>query len=548
MLASLHIKNFTIIDNLDIEFKNGMTVLTGETGAGKSIILDGLNLVLGERVTNNPIKPERERCEIAASFNINNLTQAKNWLINSELDDQNECIIRRTFNQNGKSTLTINGTPCTQQMVREFATLLLNIHGQHNQQNLLKREGQSELLDNYAKLNELKNTIKYIYHNLTKTTQELLNLTTHNQTIEQQTDFIKYQLAELDELNLQKTELDDLHTKYKQLNSAEEILQTCSDIIESSNTQNLITLQTKLNQFSDISPELKESNELLNSAIINLEELENLLNNYLSSADLDPSEQQKIETRLNKIHDIARKHKINPEELFNFTETLQNKLISLTNSEQKQQELSKKIEELKKDYLIHANDLTKKRTIAAKKLEKEITSQLKNLNMQHSLFEIAIFPNPEQKFSATGLEQIEFRISTNPGQPILPLNKIASGGELSRISLAIQVITATKDQTPTLIFDEVDSGVGGKTAEVVGNLLQSLGDKTQVISITHLSQIAAKAHNHFQVTKTVANNQTITTIKPLSQQERIQEIARMLGGINITEQTIAHATEMLSKS
>jgi DNA repair protein RecN (Recombination protein N) len=540
MLTNLVIKDFTIIDHLDINLQPKMTVLTGETGAGKSIIIDTLEIALGAR--------SKEPGDITASFNIENNVAAKNWLQNQELANDDECIIRRTINIDGRSRSTINGIPCPQQLTRELGSLLVNIHGQHEHQALLKRDLQRDLLDDFANHKQLCNEVKNIYLDWQKTNTKLTELQTLTNNQQSQTDLLNYQIKELDELALEQDELENLHQEHKQLVNAEELLANCNSALNIITENNLANAQNALTNIKDIDSKINTAHELLNTASIQAQEAAYELQHYLDKVNLNPEHLASVEQRLNTIHNLARKHHVQPEQLFDLHKNLATQLQQLTNAAENAKKITEKLQTLTTNYQTTANKLTTSRKQAAQKLCLAITEQMQQLNMPHGKFDILFTPNKNNNFSASGLEQLEFLVSTNPGQAPQALNKVASGGELSRISLAIQVITASQAITPTLIFDEVDVGIGGKTAEIVGQLLQKLGNTTQVICVTHLSQVAAQGHHHLQVNKQTSKTSTTAEIKTLDQESKITEIARMLGGIKITEQTLAHAKEMCENS
>ena len=536
MLTNLVIKDFTIIDHLDINLQPKMTVLTGETGAGKSIIIDTLEIALGAR--------SKEHCDITASFNIENNVAAKNWLQNQDLSNDDECIIRRIININGRSRSSINSTPYPQQLTRELGSLLVNIHGQHEHQALLKRDSQRDLLDNFANHQQLCSEVKNIYLDWQKTNNKLTELQKLTSNQQAQTDLLNYQIKELDELTLEENELEDLHQEHKQLVNAEQLLANCNSALNIITENNLVNAQNALTNIKDIDTKINTAHELLNNATIQAQEAAYELQHYLDKVNLNPERLASVEQRLNTIHNLARKHHVQPEQLFDLHKDLSTQLQQITNAAEDVKKITENLQTLTTKYQTTANKLTTSRKQAAEKLCEKITQQMQQLNMPYGKFEILFIPNKNNNFSATGLEQIEFLVTINPGQPLQPLTKVASGGELSRISLAIQVITASTAITPTLIFDEVDVGIGGKTAEIVGQLLQTLGNTTQIICVTHLPQVAAQGHHHLQVTKQTSKTTTTAQIKTLEHDSRIKEIARMLGGIKITAQTLAHAKEM----
>ncbi|MCK4869692.1 MAG: DNA repair protein RecN [Gammaproteobacteria bacterium] len=545
MITHLSIKNFTIIDTLDIDFNKGMTVLTGETGAGKSITIDTLELALGARADSKIVRPNTKRCDITATFNLASIPQAQTWLNQHDLDSDNECIIRRTISNDGRSRSTINGVPCPLQLTRELGELLVNIHGQHEHQKLLKRDSQRELLDNFAAHNKLCVEVKTIFSKWQSANNELVQLT--KLATDNDIDLLKYQISELEELNLATDEIDKLYNEHKQLSNSEQLLANCNRALELITSGSLNSAQNELMQFKDINQQILSAHELINNAIIQAEEAEHELRDYLNNADLNPERLLTVETRLNKVNDIARKHRIKEEEIFTLQNNLTEKLQQITGATEREETLQIQIAALAENYKNAAQKLTTSRKKSASKLAKEISVQMQHLNMSGK-FEAQITPTKNATFSAGGLEHIEFLVSTNPGMPPQPLTKVASGGELSRISLAIQVITAQKDTAPTLIFDEVDVGIGGKTADVVGQLLHKLGATAQIFCVTHLPQVAAQGDHHLQVTKSSANNATATRINQLDKKERIEEVARMLGGVQITAKTRAHAQELLENN
>jgi len=547
MLIHLSIKNFTIIENLNIDLQPGMVVLSGETGAGKSIIVDSLKLVLGSRADNKMIKHGCERCEITAVFDLQNVSEAKHWLndrgINNE-DNENECIINRIISIDGRSRSIINGILCLQQLTRELGSMLINIHGQHEYQTISKRDQQRNMLDIFAKHESLLNQVKQIYLTWQQANAKLVQLQQLTKNHDSQVELLNYQIKELDELALQENELEDLHQEYKRLINAEQLLKDCNVVLNIINENNLSIAHNKLIGIKEIDSKIDATCELLNSAIIQIEEVDLELRHYLDKVNLDSERLQWVEQRLSTIHDLARKHHVKPEEICNLHKNLILQLQRLNDSENDLKETLQHVEKLTLDYKEAANKLTVSREQAAQKLSHQVTKQMQQLNMPQGKFAIHLASLKDGGFSGKGLEQVEFQVTTNLGQPLQLLNKVASGGELSRISLAIQALTAQREMTPTLIFDEVDVGIGGKVAEIVGRLLKTLSCTTQVICITHLPQIAVLSQQHIGVSKETVENITVTQIATLTGKSRIEEIARMLGGIKITKQTLAHAKEM----
>lgn len=552
MLNHIHIQNFTIINQIDIDFSKGMTVLTGETGAGKSILIDALTLALGGRADNKVIRHGTQRCDISATFDISSLISAQQWLKDHELDNDNECILRRVINLDGPSRSYINGQPAPLQLVKELGDLLVDIHGQHEHHSLLKRDTQRQLLDDFAGHHRFLATIQSIYLQWRETLQKFTELQTRSRDQATRGEFLRFQVQELSQLNLLDKELEQLDKDHKQLANMDELIDHCQRALnllsapEGSNALQLLKqAKNTLISLKNIDTKIASCSELLDTAIIQTQETIDELNHYVDRLELNPHRLKEIEQRLTEIHNIARKHRIKPEEIPSLLQQFENELQQLDNSDQNLNALQEKLQLLEKEYFEIATQLSQSRQKIAKKLSKNILESMQQLGMPGGKFEIQLDTIKDLPINANGLERIEFMVSANPGQPLQPLSKVASGGELSRISLAIQVITAQSNITPTLIFDEVDVGIGGSTAAIVGQLLRQLGNSAQVLCVTHLAQVAAQGHQHLQVNKFTDKNQTHTEINLLSAQDKIQEIARMLGGMKITKQTLAHAKEML---
>lgn len=553
MLMQIHIMNLITIQELHLDFKSGTTVVTGETGAGKSILIDAINLALGERAMNDIVRQGQEKADISLCFDISKLHDAKNWLKTYDLDNNvNECIIRRTINKDGRSRSFINGLPTTLQPLRELSELLINIHGQHEHQALIKSEIQRNMLDSFAGHDDLVDKVKVLAEEWQTLSKEVSQLQKLSNERTQRIEFLKFQLRELDELNTTSNEFDSLDLEHKQLAHSDELLQNinhalgCLSANEEQNAVQLLHQSIQaLESVQRVDPKIATWIESIKNAIISISDAEDELNRYLEAVDLDPQRLNWIEQRISKLFDTARKYKIAPQELFEFQQNLSLELSELENSDERLSELNTKLSRIAENYHAFANKLSLSRKKSAKKLAIQITETIRELALPHGEFEVHF--EPENNLSFHGLEKIIFQIKTNAGHGLQPLSKIASGGELSRISLAIHLATAEKHTTPTLIFDEVDVGIGGGTAEIVGKLLRRLGDSHQVLCITHSPQVAAKGHQHLKVEKITQQNCTYSRIKSLIQQEKIDELARMLGGVEITKKTLAHAKEMLEK-
>lgn len=554
MLVQITINNFAIIDELDLSLNQGMTVVTGETGAGKSIMVDAIELALGKRANSDIVKHDASRADISIEFDIQKNSEAKTFLIENELDNNDDCFIRRTVYKDGRSKSYINGVPTTQQNLRELSDLLINIHGQHEFQTLLKRDHQLTLLDNFSHHDDLIKKVNALFHQWAEAKKEHDALSKKILSISDRAEYLKFQLKEFEALNLQPDEIETIDQEHQQLANAETLLNHCQEAQDlltenehAAASQQLYQALQSIHRIEQYDSRLKTVSELINSAVINIEEASSDLRHFLSAVDLNPKRLAFIEERLAKIHSLSKKHRVPPETLIKIQEEMLTELESLENSDQQLATLKSQLDNFEKEYFIAAEQLSKSRQRASKKLEQMVSDNMQQLGMKGGKFNIAFEKLENEKPKTNGIDKISFLVSANPGQPLQPLLKVASGGELSRISLAIQVITAKHSETPTLIFDEVDAGIGGGTAEVVGKLLKELGESTQTLCVTHLPQVAAKGHHHLSVSKRHEKNTTMTQIFYLQSEQRIQEIARMSGGVTISAETLAHAKAMLDE-
>ncbi|GGB99468.1 DNA repair protein RecN [Marinobacterium zhoushanense] len=557
MLTLLSIRNYAIVDQLDLELKDGMTVVSGETGAGKSIMLDALGLALGDRAQSDSVREGEDKAEISACFDVSTLAEARAWLAEQELEADGECQLRRVLSADGRSRSFINGRPTPLTQIRELGQLLVDIHGQHEHQRLLKKDHHRTLLDEYAGQEEIAEQVRRAYHRWRRLDTELTQLTEQNEEHSARVQLLSYQIEELDQLNLQPGELAELEEEQRVLANAGEILGTGHQLLsltsdsdgEGENCLSLLShCQHLLDSLGSQAPALQQAAEMLASAHIQIEESSREIRSYLDGVEINPERQQEVEERLSSIYDIARKHRINAEELPSFHAALQTELNGLHRSDDELEQLEKDVRIAHEEYLAVAGQLSLARQQAADKLSKAVDSQLHSLGMLAAHFAVCLTPYDSSRYNANGLEEVEFLISANKGQPARALAKVASGGELSRISLAIQVVTAQTSSTPTLIFDEVDVGIGGAIAEVVGRLLRQLGERAQILCVTHQPQVASQGHQHLFVSKDSKGELTRTRIDHLSQEKRVHEVARMLGGIDITDTSLEHAREMLKSA
>ncbi len=559
MLTHLSVDNYAIAEHIEAEFERGMTALTGETGAGKSILLDALGLALGARADASAVRAGAERAEIHAAFDVSAIREAKAWLEARELLAGDECLLRRTITSEGRSRGYINGQPATLQDLKAIGELLIDIYSQHAHQSLLQRTHQRRLLDAYAGTETLADTVKKLAQQYQLTAEQLDRLSNQRDEQTARAQLLSYQVEELDKLDLGVDELQALEDERRTLANGEQILRNSQHALAlcregEINVVNILNQVLKsLGELDAKQPSLVQAEDMLNSALIQVEEASHELQHYVDGFELDPERLADVETRLDAIYDIARKHRVQPNQLCELHAELRAELDSIAGGSERIEELQTALKLLRADYDKQAQELSKRRTQTAQKLQKQVEKQLQALAMGGCKFSVALAsretPVPHGDPPAPhvhGNEDIEFLISTNPGTPPQALNRIASGGELSRISLAIQVITAQTSAIPTLVFDEVDVGIGGATAEVVGNLLRELGSRGQVLCVTHQPQVASKGHQHFTVEKIAEKKTVRTQLRKLGDGEKIEEIARMLGGIAVTEQSRAHAKEMLS--
>ena len=555
MLTHLYIRDFAIVPKLELAFEPGLTVLTGETGAGKSIVIDALALALGERAESGVIRHGATRAEIAAGFALPPTHEATRWLKDHDLSDDGECLLRRIVETDKPSRGFINGRPAPIQMLRELGEYLVDIHGQHEHQSLLKREAQRQVLDDYAGLGETVTALAGRWREWKALEERLAALTRQTADREARLELLRHQVRELKALGLKPDEMSRLEEEHARLANGAELLEgaqaaahTLYDDDEASVARTLARLVNKLDALSRYDPKLGEMQTLLNEAAIQVDEAAARLHHYLDALELDPERLGWLESRLAEATDLARKHKVRPEELPAVAERLEIELNDIEDADGNLAKIEAGLKDARASYFTLAREVARKRAAAAKKLAAAVSARMQELGMPGGRFEAGLTPLPDGEATAHGLERVDFLVSANPGQPVKPLNKVASGGELSRVSLALQVETASLGRIPTLIFDEVDVGVGGRVAEIVGQQLRALGRSRQVFVITHLAQVAALGGRHMQVAKRNQNGATLVDVRLLERDERVQEIARMIGGVEISQSTIAHAEDMLARA
>lgn len=552
MLRQISIRNFVIVDQIDLDVLPGFTVLTGETGAGKSMMIDALTLVLGERGDANLIRLGCDRAEISADFDISRLAPLVQWLNDNDLQGEpDSCLLRRIIESNGRSRNYINGHAVTLQQMRMAGEYLIAIHSQHAHQQLLQKDAQRELLDAFAGCGELAKAVESAYQHWKNCQQLRINMEERAAELLDKRDQLESQLTELSALNFSLTEWQQLQTDHSRLSHLAALMETAEMAInalsdcESPVLGQLNAVVTQLQNMQEYDQQLQPIADLLESGHIQVRESLYELKHYRQNLELDPQALQQIEQRMSAIYAVARKFRVNPEQLPVLMESLSQQLEALS-ADADIDRLQAHETAAWSAYRQHASELTAIRQQAGEALSRQVTGMMQTLAMEGGQFSVALIAL--EQGNADGLEHIEFQVAAHQGLPLRPLAKVASGGELSRISLAIQVVTSKIGVVPTLVFDEVDVGIGGKVAEIVGQLLKKLGQERQVLCITHLPQVAAAGDQQWQVVKTAGSGEgtpVVSQISILDPQQRVEEIARMLGGAHITETTRRHAAEML---
>jgi DNA repair protein RecN (Recombination protein N) len=553
MLLNLNILDLAVVKSLDLDLEKGMSVLTGETGAGKSILLTALGLALGDRADSGYVRPNSKRAEINLEFDLADAPLALQWLKENELDAEQQCLIRRLVNHDGRSKAYINNRPVTLQALQELSEKLVEIHGQHAHLRLLNNDEQRRLLDAYAKNQPLLDSVNSSYRQWHQTSKELASLIKSSVDQTEREELLRYQLEELQQLDLANFNYAELSEEHGKLANLGQILNTGQaqvDLLYENDQQSVNQLLnhclSELSHIAQFAPELNEISNLLSEAQIQLEEAALQLRRFLESQEADPQRLENLENQIGIIQNLSRKHHVTPDQLPELVGKLELELDGLAHSSERIDDLTIKVEQSLAQYLQQATELSQQRLLIGKKLQHKISAMIKELGMPQGEFLVDISALDSTTPKLNGKDKIEFLVSANPGLPAKPLAKVASGGELSRISLAIQVTTSSDKTTPTMIFDEVDSGIGGGIAEIVGQKLRSLSHNRQVMCVTHLPQVAAQAHHHLYVEKNNQTDITSSNVRLLETEERIEEVARMLGGVNITANTLAHAKEMLS--
>ena len=554
MLTQLTINNFAIVRQLEIELAKGMSVITGETGAGKSIAIDALGLCLGQRIETSMVREGQERAEICATFFIEPTNPAYQWLQEQELqdpDNPSDCILRRVINADGRSKAFINSTPVSASQLKEIGQYLIHINGQHASQLLLKNDYQLQLVDTFAHHNDLLAQMREDYRAWKNLQTQVKNFQQKVAENEAKKQLLQYQVEELDEFALRPNEYLELEEDQRRLSNSEQLTQLSQSALQLLSENETVSIDSMLyratqyiDELSELDPRYVSVQTMLNDALIQVQEATSEVQHLASHIEQDPMLLQEIEQRLGQALQLARKHNVKPEELVEWHQKLKAELTALLDFSESEERLILEEKAAFEKMQHTAKQLHESRCQAAGKLAQQVTHSIKGLAMENAEFFIEV-NSDLTKVAANGADNIVFTLRSNLGQQAQPLAKVASGGELSRISLAIQVLTSDQSAIPTLIFDEVDVGISGKTASVVGKLLRQLGDKCQVLCVTHLPQVACHGHQQFNVEKFTVDDKTETKMTALSQEERVPALARLLGGSEITELALANAQEML---
>ena len=554
MLTSLYVRHLAVVEEADLAFGPGLTVVSGETGAGKSLLVDALMLLAGARADSGIVRAGSDRAELAAEFDLAQLPEARDWLKREELDEDGTCQLRRVIRAEGSSRAWINGRPATLGQIGELAALLVEIHGQHEHQALLERSHQLNLLDAYAGNEARVAQVRELAQQWRELGARIRKLA-GGEDREHRLGLLRHELSELEQWALPADQLVELENSHKRLANASKLTEGIAGVVELLDGDSELALRSSLSRahaelgrLAGLDDRLASMLELLDNAQIQLNEATDGLARYAQNVDLDPERYAEVDTHLTRLHELSRKHRLPVAELDARRIALHEELTELENAGEALERLALQRTQLQRDYDKAAEALSKARQTAAKRLGKEVSALMAELGMAGGVLQVQLETDETGEPDAQGRERCELLVSANPGQPPRPLRKVASGGELARISLGIEVATLGKDTIGCMVFDEVDTGIGGAVAEVVGQKLRALGARCQVLCVTHLPQVAAQGHAHLRVSKHAAGGSTHTRIEALDTEGRRDELARMLGGVEITRETRAHAKKMLEQA
>ena len=549
MLEQLSIKNLAVVEGLSVDFQSGMTVVTGETGAGKSIMVQALNLVIGGRSDASLVRQDKNKAEIIATFALQHNTKLKEFLEEQDLDDEGECILRRVVGNDGRSRAFVNGTPVTLSVLRDVGCQLIDMHGQNEHQLLLRTQQHRILLDDFAETQGQVKSLNSVVREYQHISNEIERIRSGGELLAAQKELLAHQLSELVEAQLEQDELDNIEEQYKISSNANLLIEKISDILgvldhDAGINSQLISVDGQISHARQVDESLESVEALLSSAQVQVQESIYELTDYLSKVGGDEESAAELEARINELHGLGRKHHCQIPGLLNTQNTIQDTLDGMDASSDKIDGLLQRQSELKATYNSQARALSKQRQSASTRLSKLVSEVMQELGMPGSEIQFVLNPIAD-KVQLNGNEEVVIQVKTNMGQAFKALNKVASGGELSRISLALSVVTSKSELAPSIVFDEVDVGISGAVAEVVGRLLRGLSSRYQVLCVTHLAQVAVQGHAHMKVVKSEQDGEIFTNVHALSNDERTDEVARILGGIKISEKTRIAAAEMI---
>jgi DNA repair protein RecN (Recombination protein N) len=555
MLSLIRVRNYAVIDEVEVEFEPGLSVMTGETGAGKSILVDALGLALGDRADASAVRHGSERAEISVLFECEPDHPAAVWLHGQSLDEDSCCLIRRVIGAEGRSRAFVNGHPVTLQDLRTLGELLVNIHGQHEHQSLRSATSQREILDFHGGCAGLVDTVAERFRSWQALREDLERRQQGGADRAAQLELLRFQAEELARINVIEGEIEALEAERARLANADRLasgVESALAQLYESDAGSAYALaagaRREIRQLADIDPALGNAAALIGEAEIQLREAAGDLNRYRDRLEADPQRLEWVESRLASIADLARKHRIDEAALPGLQAQLEARIAELDAGGETLELLAERVERAGREFFNVAEQLSRARAAAAVTLAEQVSAQLRQLGLAHGRFRVDLVPRPRQRADAHGLERIEFQITLNPGQDFGPITKVASGGELSRVSLALEVVAAGASRVPTLVFDEVDAGIGGGVAEIVGRRLRDIAANRQVLCVTHLAQVASQGEHHYRVSKLTDGETSRTNVRGLSADERVEELSRMLGGLEITETTRAHAEEMMQRA